>query len=198
MGNHATCKVIGIGTIKIKMFDGIVKTLGSVRHVPALKKNLISLGTLDTNGCSFTAKDGVIKVCKGSMVIMRGTKLGNNLYKLSGNTILGGAAISTEEENCKDDTQLWHLRLGHMSERALQELYMRQLLKGVGSCKLEFCKYCVMEKQCKVSFKVPSKENGSKGLLDYIHSDVWGPAPTRSNGGARYFVTFMDDFSRKV
>ena len=85
-----------------------------------------------------------------------------------------------------------------MSERALQELHRRQLLKGVGSCKLEFCKYCVMGKQCKVSFKVPSKENGSKGLLDYIHSDVWGPAPTRSNGGARYFVTFMDDFSRKV
>ena len=52
------------------MFDGIVKTLGSVRHVSALKKNLISLGTLDTNGCSFMAKDGVIKVCKGSMVMM--------------------------------------------------------------------------------------------------------------------------------
>ncbi|KAI9194535.1 hypothetical protein LWI28_006901 [Acer negundo] len=48
MGNNATCKFIRISTIKIKMFDGIVKTLSSVRHVPALKKNLISLGTLDT------------------------------------------------------------------------------------------------------------------------------------------------------
>ncbi|KAI9196107.1 hypothetical protein LWI28_021066 [Acer negundo] len=61
--NNITCKVIGICTIKIKMFDEIVKTLGSVRHVPALKKNLIFLSTLDTNRCSFTAKDGVIKVC---------------------------------------------------------------------------------------------------------------------------------------
>ncbi|KAI9196562.1 hypothetical protein LWI28_025000 [Acer negundo] len=105
IGNNATCKVIGICTIKIKMFDRIVKTSGSVRHVPVLKKNLISLGTLDTNGCSFTANDGVIKVCKGSMVMMQGTKLGNNLYRILGNTILGGVAISTEEENCKDDTQ---------------------------------------------------------------------------------------------
>ncbi|KAI9187197.1 hypothetical protein LWI28_025371 [Acer negundo] len=109
MGNNATCKVIEIDTIKIKTFKRIVKTLGNVRHVPELKKNLISLGILDTNGCSFTAKDGVIKVYKGSMVMMRGIKLGNNLYRLWGNAILGGANISMKEENCKDDTQLWHI-----------------------------------------------------------------------------------------
>ena len=46
-GNDASCKVIGIGTIKIRMFDGVVRTLGEVRHVPDLRKNLISLGNLD-------------------------------------------------------------------------------------------------------------------------------------------------------
>ena len=30
MGNDATCKVVGIGTIKIKMFDNVVRTLGEV------------------------------------------------------------------------------------------------------------------------------------------------------------------------
>ena len=43
-----------------------------------------------------------------------------------------------------------------------------------------------------------NKENRSKKILNYIHSDVWGPAPTKSHGGARYFVTFMDDYSRKL
>ncbi|KAK3006921.1 hypothetical protein RJ639_016776 [Escallonia herrerae] len=38
----------------------------------------------------------------------------------------------------------------------------------------------------------------SKGVLDYVHSDVWGPIKHVSNGGARYFVTFIDDFLRKV
>lgn len=42
MGNDVLCKVIGIGTIKIRMFDGIMRTLGDVRHVPELRKNLIS------------------------------------------------------------------------------------------------------------------------------------------------------------
>ena len=38
MGNDASCKVIGIGTIKIRMLDGVVRTLGDVRHVPELRK----------------------------------------------------------------------------------------------------------------------------------------------------------------
>lgn len=45
MGNDATCKVIGIGTMKIRMSDGVVRTLGDIRHVQGLRKNLISLGT---------------------------------------------------------------------------------------------------------------------------------------------------------
>ena len=31
MGNDATCTIIGIGTIKIKMSDGLVRTLEEVR-----------------------------------------------------------------------------------------------------------------------------------------------------------------------
>ena len=30
MSNDATCKVVGIGSIKIKMFDNVVRTLGEV------------------------------------------------------------------------------------------------------------------------------------------------------------------------
>ena len=48
MGNNTSCKVVGIRNIRIKMFDGVVRTLCDVRHVPDLRKNLISLGTLVT------------------------------------------------------------------------------------------------------------------------------------------------------
>ena len=39
--------------MKIKMYDGTIKTLSDVRPVPDLKKNLISLGVLDSNGYKF-------------------------------------------------------------------------------------------------------------------------------------------------
>jgi WD40 repeat protein len=47
MGNDATCIIIGMRTIKIKMSDGVVRTLEEVRHIPKVKKNLISLGIPD-------------------------------------------------------------------------------------------------------------------------------------------------------
>jgi hypothetical protein len=195
MGNDARCKAIGLGTIKVRMFDEIVKILTNVRYVPDLKKNLISLGTLDSLGYGYSAKDGVIKITKGAMVIMKGKKIGN-LYKLLGDTVTGGVAMSTLAEPNDDNTVLWHMRLGHLGECSMFELHKRNLLKGVKSCKLGFCKYCLYGKHQRVSFKVAS--HTSKGVLDYVHSDVWGPVVVPSNGGAHYFFSFIDDFSIKV
>lgn len=53
MDDNASCKVFGIKNINVKMFEVIVKTLCDVRHVPGLGKNLISLGTLDSNRVSY-------------------------------------------------------------------------------------------------------------------------------------------------
>ena len=52
----------------------MVRTLGEVRHVPEVKKNLISLGTLDFNGYCYKFENGLMKVSKGAMVVMNGAK----------------------------------------------------------------------------------------------------------------------------
>ena len=70
----------------------------------------------------------------------------------------------------QDDTLLWHMQLGHMSERGMRELQKRNLLAGVKSCKLYFCKYCVMGKQCRMRFKTATHK--TKGILDFVHSDI--------------------------
>lgn len=46
MGNKSTSKVVGIGSIKLKLEDGTMKILSNVKHVPELKRNLISLRVL--------------------------------------------------------------------------------------------------------------------------------------------------------
>ena len=193
MGNDASCKVVGIGSIKIKMFDGVVRTLCDVRHIPELRKNLISLGTLDCNGYSYKSAGGVMKVSKGVLTVMKGQKLSGNIYKLQGTTVVGEVAAAESES---DRTVLWHMRLGHMGERGMMELHKRNLLKGVKTCKLDFCKFCVLGKQNKVQFKAAMHK--TEGILDYVHTDVWGPARVASRGGYVYFVTFIDDYSRKV
>ena len=85
-----------------------------------------------------------------------------------GTTIVGGVTIVELE---LDNTTLWHMRLGHMGECGIMELHKRKLLKGIKTCKLELCKYCVFGKQNKVKTTTHKIE----GFLDYVHIDVWGP-----------------------
>ena len=70
------------------------------------------------------------------------------------------------------------------------------MIDGVHHSKLGFCEECVLGKQTKISFGIG--EHKAKAVLEYVHTDVWGPSPCQSLGGARYFVSFIDDFSRKV
>lgn len=59
---------------------------------------------------------------------------------------------------------------------------------------LPFYKYCVISKQHKLKF---SRSNvRSKSILDLIHSDVY-ELLVISLEGAKYLVTFIDDFSKR-
>ena len=134
MDNDASCKVIRIGNIKVKMFDGVIRMLCDVRHVLDLRKNLISLGTLHDNGFNYKYVNGVMKVSKGVSTVMKGKKLARNIYKLMGTTIVGGVEIV---EPGLESSGLWHIQLGHMGEHEMMKLHKRKLLKGIKTCKLE-------------------------------------------------------------
>ena len=55
----------------MKMFDGTVRTLMNVRYVLGLKKNLISLGTLDKIECRITCEGRVMKIARGPLVVKK-------------------------------------------------------------------------------------------------------------------------------
>ncbi|GJY11622.1 retrovirus-related pol polyprotein from transposon TNT 1-94 [Tanacetum coccineum] len=38
----------------------------------------------------------------------------------------------------------------------------------------------------------------TQGVIDYVHSDLWGPSQVESLGGKRYFLSIVDDYSRRV
>ena len=80
-----SCKVKGIGTFCIKMFDGMERELKEVRYVPQVKKNHISVGTLKALGHGVSIRD-VLKMTRGSMVVLKGVRR-NNLYYLMGSTV---------------------------------------------------------------------------------------------------------------
>ncbi|KAJ9539073.1 hypothetical protein OSB04_031806 [Centaurea solstitialis] len=77
---------------------------------------------------------------------------------------------------------LWHARLDHLSPNRIKVLAM-------------FLVYLVNLANI-MPFLFDNNEYTSILPFDLIHSDVWGPAPHHSMGGARYFVIFVDDHTR--
>ena len=71
MGDDHALEIVGLGNIKIKMFDGAVHTIEQVRHVKGLKKNLLSLGQIDSRGCKNHVENRIIKIARGALVLMK-------------------------------------------------------------------------------------------------------------------------------
>lgn len=97
----------------------------------------------------------------------------------------------------KISLDLWHRRLSHISEKGLNCLIRNNAISGVSTAKLDKCDHCIARKQNRVSFKSHPPHRKSS-LLELIHSNVCGPLKVQSLGGASYFVTFIDDYSRKL
>ncbi|GFZ02093.1 hypothetical protein Acr_15g0007020 [Actinidia rufa] len=85
-------RVVGRGSVQFRMADGRSVTLTEVRHVPNIRKNLISIGMLDAKGCSFEASGGILRVSKGNKEMLWGKKT-RGLYRLEGNVLTGGATV---------------------------------------------------------------------------------------------------------
>ena len=107
-------------------------------------------------------------------------------------TLVSNAKVQT-------DLNLWHQQLSHVNEHQLRQAIKRNQLHGVkisDKDSLKFCIRCEEAKMCRQSNKFMDKIYFTyPGQL--IHSDLCGPMPERI-GGSKYFVTFIDDFSRWV
>lgn len=71
LGNNKACKIDDIGSIKLRLTYGTERILQEVRHVPELKRNLVSLVMLDSYGFSCRIEGGILKVTKGSLLMMK-------------------------------------------------------------------------------------------------------------------------------
>jgi len=133
MGDDHPCNMEGIGTVCIKIDDGIIRELKEVRYVPQLKRNLISVGVLEALGLMVSIRDGVLKMIKGSMVVMKGVRW-NNLYYLKGGTVTGQVETSISSDD--DCTQVWQMKVRQGGEMSLQAPAKNGSLEGAATCNL--------------------------------------------------------------
>src|SRR3954470_16357279 len=193
LGNNKACKIAGVGSVRFKLHDDSIRLLTEVRYVPDLKRNLLSLGEFDKKRNVFQGEKIILRVVKGSKEILRGVKK-QGLYTLEAEVVSGSTNVASTKPLSK--TEIWHMRLGHVSERGLVELGKQNLLGGDKVKKLQFCELCVLGKSYRVKFNKGKQR--THGSLDYIHVDLWGSARCASHSGARYFLSIVEDYSRKL
>ena len=72
------------------------------------------------------------------------------------------------------------------------------MVKGFPECGLEvdFYEHCIYGKKSLVRF--PSGATRAKGILELVHSDVFGLVSVSSLGGSLYYASFIDYFSTKT
>ncbi|CAN1146969.1 Uncharacterized mitochondrial protein AtMg00300 [Linum perenne] len=95
------------------------------------------------------------------------------MYHLRGSTVAGETATVSNSLSDSDANNLWHMRLGHMSEAGMTELSRRGLLAGCNVSNLEFCEHCMFGKHKRVKFN--TSVHTTEGILDYVHSELSTP-----------------------
>ena len=101
--------------------------------------------------------------------------------------------VSAAATTATSSPDLWHARLGHPSLSRFQLLASQGHLGSVQFQKFDCTSYH-FGKQTKLPFN--KSDSFSSAPFDLIHFDIWGPAPVPTEGGSKYFVIFVDDFSR--
>ena len=200
LGDGRTVEAVGVGNVCMSMLFAMSEPKRSVLHnvlyVPKLACNLFSVRAATGKGnvvqfghsrCWIRDDNGKLRGI-GSLV--------DKLYQLNCEPVFKeNASVASEQSN---DFDLWHQRLGHLNGQQLKAIDQKKLATGVKikrTANLSFCEGCVEGKMHRKPFK-PVGEIRSTRKLQLVHSDVCGPMHTKSIGGRKYFVTFIDDYSR--
>lgn len=192
LANNHKLKILGTGSVKFNVISNGRRypfKVNDVSYVPEMCTNLLSVRKLTQSGfevlfknssCSLRGKDGTqIEVAK----ILDG------MYKVETEKVKERLYLVRE----LDVGTLWHRKLGHPGFQSMCFLkeYLPEFKIPRGKCEI-----CIKAKHSKQPFR--SSERHSDNPLELVHMDVCGPLPEKSLGGHRLFVTFIDDYSKKV
>ncbi|GFX51229.1 retrovirus-related Pol polyprotein from transposon TNT 1-94 [Trichonephila clavipes] len=96
--------------------------------------------------------------------------------------------------------EIRHQRFCHVNNDYLVKTSKNDSVKGLPRLTdngKAHCIPCKLAKSKRVSFKKTGAVR-SKRPLELLHMDLCGPMPTESQGGNKYFLSIIDDYSRKV
>ena len=196
VANKDFTPAIGIGTIELQAKIGQQSrrlTIMNVLHRPKIDTNLLSTTVIMDKGFDISMKDGQVKIFKDDNLILT-TIWDGNMFRLNLDTKLTNSV--NKSSNDDNNLQLWHHWLRHLGINNIQLLSDGMAL-GIlikKDSNIGICQHCLHGGQ----HWTPSNHQASKTpkVLELIHTNICGPMNTTSVGNAKYFLLFIDDYSR--
>jgi hypothetical protein len=164
--------------------------------VPKLDQNLLSIGqlmehdyVLHFEGCTCTIYDEGREKLVVAEVKMAPNRSFPLTFKYAKDMALKTCLL--------DESWLWHKRFGHLNFHSLKLLHQKNMVQWLPiiSEKNEVCEGCTLGKHHRQPFSKGVAWRAKK-MLELVHTDVCGPIPTPSHSQNRYFILFIDDYSR--
>jgi transposase InsO family protein len=201
-GDGTLCRIVEEGEVDVMLHNGneVVKgVMTKVLHTPHLRRNLFSVPAACDNdkAVTFWGNQVVVYDAKDVVLPERVRAVGyreERLYKLRGEEV-------SESHLVTSDVDVWHRRLGHLGVANVKELQTKGMVRGMETplkgTVPETCEGCAAGHPTRAAFNSKPDTTPTNAKLELVHTDVCGPmAP--SYGGARYFITFTDDYTKKV
>ena len=132
-------------------------------------------------------------------LVAKGNQVGR-MFTLNVNMPRIGMAMYAQGARVIADVDIWHKRIGHVNPQRLKSMQTQGIVIGLPNFKIadmqKVCEACQFGNHSRHAF---AKERSvSENPLEVIHSDVWGPTKSSSIAHSNYYVTFIDDHSKKV
>jgi hypothetical protein len=150
---------------------------------------LLSVSELDSTGYKVIFENGLCDLWKGEEIILS-TPEKNRLYEVEtldkrvteSTSTIGHGYVSKEV-----NSELWHRRLAHLNHTALK------LLLGDAKEHAHW-EVCIKSKHKRKIIWMPQRR--ATAPFQSVHSDTWGPFKHDSLSEKRYYILFVDDFTR--
>ena len=186
-----SCPVLGSGQSRATSS----LPLQHVLYIPGFPANLLSISAITKAlhcGVFFFPHHCVFQDLDTGRRIGLGRENGRGIYELvadSPSTGLQALFALSASSSSLHDSLLWHCRLGHPSFVKLKETLPWLHLS-------EFhCESCELGKHHRSSYPLRIGPPTHRPF-DLVHCDVWGPAPHTSPTGGKYYMVFVDDYTR--
>nr|GEW10658.1 zinc finger, CCHC-type [Tanacetum cinerariifolium] len=139
LGDGRECRVWGTGKVQVQMRDGSSFVLDIVMYISELRRNLISLCTLEKEGFTVKMQSAKIEVIKGSLVVLSRTRRDNCVYTIDGQAMTM-KTLKGRKQLGKYQTG-WKIKMGNVldsyNQRSTQQCMKSGVAKHLGVAGLQ-------------------------------------------------------------